>query len=159
MHRLKPKLNVGGVFAYLLVYASWFLTTMLGLLSIFYTRNVLNVLGPVLGARSGTHPAILDARLRFFDRLGMFAILIVWAAYALFAEHRYRSSIDAARHRQFTAETASADQAAATRKGLWGHLREWGVDILARRFLITTSIPAVLFGLVYLIQAIVFLVI
>ena len=158
MQGLEPELNAGGVFVYVLTYASWFLTTILSLLSIFYARNVLNVLWPVLGARSGTHPVILDARLRFFDRLGMFVVLVAWAAYALFAEHHYRSSIDAARRRQFISEGSPADQAAATRNRLWGYLRKWGVDILTRRFLITTSVPVVLFVLVYLIQEIVFLV-
>ena len=155
MQGLETKLNVRDVFRYLLAYACWCLTTLLGLVSVFYVRNAINVLWSVLGTRAGTHPVIVGTRLRAFDRLGIFVILIIWAAYALLAEHLYRSSVDIARHRQFVVETSPADQAAATQNRLSRHLQKsWGA-VLARRFLITTSIPVVLFVLAYLIQAIV----
>jgi hypothetical protein len=148
IQKVSTKTIVAEVLAYVLAYAGWLLTALLGLVTVFYTRQVFDMLYRVIGIQAGLDPVIINNRLRFFDLAGMLILLLLWASLAFYAEHRYRSSISEAIHRQFKEEVSRSPQTATPQNK---HLREYGIDVLFRRFLITTSIPVILFAVAYLI--------
>ena len=151
IQELNTKTTVSGVFAYILVYAGWILTTLLGLVTILYTRQVLNMLWRTMGLYAGINPIIMTTRVHFYDQLETLILFPLWAIFAFFAEHHYRSSVSAARNRQIKEEMARSHQATAAQHESRWSIREWGIDIVARRFLITTSIPVALLAIAYLI--------
>ena len=141
------KTTAGEVLIYVSAYAGWVLTTLLGLVAVFYTRQVLNMLWRAIGVHAGIGPGIINLRVRFCDMVGTFILLLLWAVFAFFTEHHYRSSVDAVRRRRLEEEPIRSKATASQNK----RLREWGIDILGRRFLIMTSIPVILFAVAFLI--------
>jgi hypothetical protein len=156
IRELNTKTTVGSIFIYVLVYASWIVTTLLGLATVFYTRQVLNMTWRTMWLHTGLEPAIVTTRVHFYDLVESLILLLLWAFFAFVAEHRYRSSVVAAKRRHDKEEKARSRQATASQDEPREGLREWGIDILTRRFLIMTSIPVILFVISYLVGQISF---
>ena len=150
IQELNAKTTAGTVFVYVLAYIGWAVTTLLGLVTVFYTRQILNMVWRARGLDAGLDPVVVTNRVHFYDQVEVLVLFILLAIFAFFAEYRYRSSVDAARRRQIKEEQARAHQANAQPEPRRS-MRERGIDILAWRFLITTSIPAALLAVVYLI--------
>ncbi|MBN1426761.1 MAG: hypothetical protein JXB07_00155 [Anaerolineae bacterium] len=146
---LNTKLTIGGLCVYVLAYTGWLITMSIGLASVFYTRHVIDMVWRAMGALAGIDPVIVTTRVRCFDRIGTPVMLLLWTVFAFYAEYRYRSSVDAAKRRQFRQGIDSYHPS-------WqpSHLRDWGIDILTRRFLMITSIPIIIFAIAYLVQEI-----
>jgi len=150
IQELGTKTTASTVFVYVLAYIGWALTTLLGLVTVLYTRQVLNMVWRARGLDAGLDPVVVTNRVHFYDQAEVLVLFILLAIFAFFAEYRYRSSVDAARRRQIKEEQARSHQAHAEHEPQRS-MREWGIDILVQRFLITTSVPAALLAVVYLI--------
>lgn len=148
IQEVHKKTTAGEVLIYVSAYAGWVLTTLLGLVAVFYTRQVLTMLWRAIGVYAGIEPGIINLRVRLCDMVGTFILLLLWAVFAFFAEHHYRSSVDAIRRRRLEEGPTRSSQATAPQNK---RLREWGIDILGRRFLIMTSMPVILFAVAFLI--------
>lgn len=48
MEEMKPRLTVGDIFGYALAYLCWLCTAAIGMLTVFQTRDMINVIWPML---------------------------------------------------------------------------------------------------------------
>jgi hypothetical protein len=83
-------------------------------------------------------------------------IIVVWVSGFIMAESWFRVSVDEVRIRRARAELGSPAREAPPRNRLMGVLREWGLDILARRVFIALAILLFLVGLRFLAQQVLF---
>ena len=141
---INPKLTMRDVLGYLLAYACLILTALLSLLAIIQMRVATNFVWLAMGGSIRTQRAI--------DRFGLVLLGLIWMAYVIFAENLYRSSIDIARRERAMPRARSSVQTqGAQQEKVSGALRRAGLDILARRFLVTVTFPIVLLVSGYLI--------
>ena len=141
---INPKLIMRDVLGYLLAYACLILTASLSLLTILQMRVATNFVWLAMGGSMRTQRAI--------DRFGLVLLGLIWMAYVIFAENLYRSSIDIARRERAMPRARSSVQTqGAQQEKVSGALRRAGLDILARRFLVTVTFPIVLLVSGYLI--------
>jgi hypothetical protein len=148
MEKVKPKLSAGDVFSYVLAYAFWLLNAALSMLALFMARTALNTAWPVLVGTEATDRWLLRA----VDRFGLVLMGLLWLVYVIFVEHQYRSSITEARTRRHKEQTRLTPRAEPVPKyRLMRFLRRLGLDILARRLVLTMGIPLAVLGISYLV--------
>jgi hypothetical protein len=148
MEEVKPRLTAGDVFSYALAYMCWLLTAALSMAALFMVRTALNVAWPVMVGTEATD----RWTLRAVDRFGLVLLGLVWLVYVIFVEQHYRSSITEARTRRYKEQARLTPQTEPTQKnGLIRFLRRLGLDILARRLVLTMGIPLAVLGIAYLV--------
>jgi hypothetical protein len=153
MEQVQPRLTVGDMFGYALAYLGWLLTAAVGMLAVFQTRTMINVMWPVLGGSQWT--------LRAIDRFGLLILGLMWLVFVIFVEQHFRSAITAVRERRRKREqeptTASPRAAVPRHQGrMMRFLHRLGLDILAARFVPTLMLPLVWFVINYLLQQLAF---
>jgi hypothetical protein len=117
----------------------------MGMLALFQTRNMINVMWPVLG---GSHWV-----LRAIDRFGLVGMGLLWLVYVIFVEQHYRLAITSIRERRFKARTdPNVGPAPVPEGGTLKFLHRLGLDVLAMRFMPTLFFPLLWFVIVYLLQ-------
>lgn len=153
MEQVEPKLTVGDVFGYALAYLCWLCTAAVGMLTVFQTRNMINVFWPVLGGNQWV--------LRAIDRFGLLFLGLVWLVFVIFVEQHFRSAITYVRERRHKTEQ---EPIAGTRRPVvprphgrfMRFLYRLGLDTLATRFVPTLMLPLVWFMITYLLQQLAF---
>ena len=142
-------MTLGDVLRYVLAYICWALSALLGFLTFWEMRSAINVLWPVFGGNRWAMGAI--------DRLALLFLGLVLLVYILAAEHLYRSSISIARETRSRAELGLPVPPSRARenRGLQ-RLREWGLDVLARRLVPLVGVPLALYVLAHLLQELTF---
>ena len=153
MEQVQPKLTVGDVFGYALAYLCWLCTAAVGMLTVFQTRNMINVFWPVLGGNQWV--------LRAIDRFGLVFLGLAWLVFVIFVEQHFRSAITYVRERRHKAEqepVAGTRRPAAPRPHgrFMRFLYRLGLDTLATRFVPTLMLPLVWFMIAYLLQQLAF---
>ncbi len=145
MQEFRPKLTVGDIFGYILAYLFWLITAAIGMLAIFQTRNMINVVWPALGGNRWV--------LRAVDRFGLLFLGLLWLVYVIFVEQYYRLSITIIRERRHKARTdPAAHPIPAPKGGFRKFLHRLGLDLLASRFVPTLFFPLLWFVVSYLLQ-------
>jgi len=96
MEQVQPRLTVGDVFGYALAYMCWLVTAAIAMLAVFQTRNMINVMWPVLGGNQWV--------LRAIDRFGLLFLGLVWLVFVIFVEQHFRTAITYVRERRHKAE-------------------------------------------------------
>jgi hypothetical protein len=156
MKNILPKLTVRDILGYVIAYLFWLVAALIALAAMFMVRMALNVLWPAVGLNRWV--------LRAVDRFGLVFMGIVWLVYVIFCEQRFRSSITAARikrtHRPSVnaamrpiaprAADASSDEVASSGK-LMSTLARMGLDVLARRLVLSLGVPVIILALAYLV--------
>ena len=156
MEQVQPRLTVGDVFGYILAYLGWLLTAAAGMLAIFQTRTMINVMWPALGGTQWT--------LRAVDRFGLLFLGLIWLVFVIFVEQHFRSAITAVRERRHKAEqepAAGSQRVVAPRPHgrAMRYLYRLGLDVLVARFVPTLMVPLVWFVINYLLQQLAFVLI
>jgi hypothetical protein len=91
------------------------------------------------------------------DRLTLLLLGLVLLVYILATEHLYRSSISIARETRSRAEQGFPVPSRRARENrIQQRLREWGLDVLARRLAPLVGVPLALYVLAYLLQKLAF---
>ena len=145
MEELRPKLTVRDILGYILAYLFWLITAAIGMLAIFQTRNMINVVWPALGGNRWV--------LRAVDRFGLLLLGLLWLVYVIFVEQYYRMSITIVRERRHKAKTdPTARPISAPKGGFIKLLHKLGLDVLASRFVPTLFFPLLWFVVSYLLQ-------
>jgi hypothetical protein len=145
MEEMEPKLTAGDIFGYALAYLCWFCTAAIGMLAVFHTRDMINVIWPVLGGNRWV--------LRAVDRFALLFIGLIWLVYVIFIEQYYRSSITVVRDRRFKARIAPSARPIPPPQGrMMKMLWKLGLDVLASRFVPTFFFPLLWFVISYLLQ-------
>jgi hypothetical protein len=156
MEQVQPKLTVGDVFGYALAYMCWLVTAAIAMLAVFQTRNMINVMWPVLGGNQWV--------LRAIDRFGLLFLGLVWLVFVIFVEQHFRTAITYVRERRHKAEhepAAGPRRPAAPRPygRFMRFLYRLGLDMLAMRFVPTLMMPLAWFVVAYLLQQLAFILI
>ncbi len=148
MEEVKPRLTAGDVFSYALAYLCWLLAAALSMLALFMVRTALNIAWPVMVGTEATN----RWALRAIDRFGLVFMGLVWLVYVIFVEQYYRSSITEARTRRYKEQTRLTPRAEPTPEyRVMRFSRRIGLDILARRLVLTMGIPLAVLGVSYLV--------
>ena len=143
MHDLRPKLTIRDLLGYAIAYMFWLVAALLALGAMFMLRTALNAFWPAMNWNRWV--------LRPVDRFGLVLLGLLWLVYVIFCEQHYRSSITQVRIRRMDAEiqpTAPAEEVAGN--WLMRTLRRLGLDVLARRLVLTLSIPLAALAIGYL---------
>lgn len=143
MQEFQPKLTIRDIFGYAIAYLCWLCTAAIGMLALFQTRNMINVIWPVLGGSHWT--------LRAIDRFGLVFLGLLWLVYVIFVEQHYRLAITSIRERRFKARTDPNARPAPAPEGMFlKFLHKLGLDVLAMRLLPTLFFPLLWFVISYL---------
>jgi hypothetical protein len=127
---------------YLLAYWFWILGAAIAMIALFMIRQMLNVMWPALGGSRWV--------LRAIDRFALVFLGLVWLVYSIFMEQFLRMSITEVRERRLKARVdPSPNPPPEPKTALMRHLRQIGLDILARRVLYAIGIPALILGAAY----------
>ena len=149
MQEFRPKLTIGDMFGYAIAYLCWLCTAAIGMLALFQSRNMINVIWPVLGGSNWT--------LRAIDRFGLVFLGLLWLVYVIFVEQHYRLAITSIRDRRFKARTDPNVKPRPVPEGMFlKFLHKLGLDVLAMRFMPTLFFPLLWFVVVYLLQQLAF---
>jgi len=149
VQEFRPKLTIRDIFGYVLAYLCWLCTAAIGMLALFQTRNMINVMWPVLG---GSHWV-----LRAVDRFGLVFLGLLWLVYVIFVEQHYRLAITTIRDRRFKARTDPNARPVPVPEGrVLKFLHKLGLDVLAMRFMPTLFFPLLWFVVAYLLQQLAF---
>lgn len=154
MESIRPRLSFKDIMGYLLAYLCWFATAAASIGSILLLRNAFNVLWAAFGPHVKT---LTDYQyttlLRPIDRFGLVIGGLVWLGYVIFVEQHYRESITVKREQRFRISTDHlyAPPSPPENKFMF-FLYRLGIDILAKRFVITFVIPLILIGFSWLLE-------
>jgi len=152
VQEFRPKLTIRDMFGYAIAYLCWLLTAAIGMLALFQTRNMINVVWPVMGGSHWT--------LRAVDRFGLVFLGLLWLVYVIFVEQHYRLAITSIRERRFKARTEPNVGPMPVPEGTFlKFLHKLGLDVLAMRFMPTLFFPLLWFVAVYLAQQLAFAII
>jgi uncharacterized membrane protein len=144
MYDIRPQLKLRDIFAYAIAYMFWLLAALVALVAVFMIRMALNAFWPVTGWNRWL--------LRPIDRFGLLFLGIVWLVYVIFCEQYFRSSITEVRVRRMNASMRVTPRPETTvPNGFMRAMARLGLDVLARRLVLTFAIPLAVLGLAYLV--------
>jgi hypothetical protein len=130
---IPASLNLRQALLYVLAYAFWLVATAACVMAIIQLRSTVNVLWVILGGDRYSLSLVNQVILL----LGGFAAFV----YVMLLESHYRESITPGKQRP-AARDDNSEQASASRQG---RLPRWltggGLDVLLRRFALTTAVP------------------
>ena len=134
---MRPKFTFRDLLGYLLAYWFWVLGAAVAMVALFVIRQMLNVMWPALGGSRWV--------LRAVDRFTLVFLGLVWLVYSIFMEQFLRMAITEVRERRLKARVnPSPNPPPEPKTALMKHLRQIGLDILARRVMYAIGLPALI---------------
>jgi hypothetical protein len=139
---VKPKFTFKDLLSYLLAYWFWILGAAIALVAVFMIRQMLNVMWPAIGGNRWV--------MRAIDRFALVFLGLVWLVYSILTEQLFRSAITEVRERRLKARVdPSPNPVPEPTSALMRHLRQIGLDLLARRVVYAIGIPTLVLGAAY----------
>lgn len=156
MESIKPRLRFRDIVGYALAYLGWFATAMGSMVAILLFRNAFNILWAALGPYENTLTEFQwTTLLRPIDRFGLVFGGLVWLGFVIFVEQYYRQSITVKREQRFRVSTDHLyTPPPPPENKFMFYLYRLGLDILARRFVVTFIAPLIVIALSLLLMQI-----
>ena len=142
MEQMRPKFTFRDLLGYTLAYWFWILGAAISMLTLFMIRQMLNVMWPALGGNPWA--------MRAIDRFALVFLGLVWLVYSIASEHFLRTAITDVRLRRLKARVdPSPNPPPEPKTTLMRHLRDIGLDLLARRAVYSIGIPTLVLAVAY----------
>jgi hypothetical protein len=134
----------------MLAYWFWILGAAVSMIALFMTRQMINVVWPVIGQFVPAIGERVKWTMRAIDRFALVFLGLIWLVYSIFTEQFFRTAIGDARQRRLKARVdPSPNPPPEPKTALMRHLRKIELDILARRALYAIGIPILILGAAY----------